>query len=289
MTDTGSDDKAAAAFCADLVRSHDFARYAATIFVPADVRRALLALNAFNVEITRVRDQVTQALPGEIRLQWWTDMLAGHAHGSAEANPVAAELMQVIRLGELPVERLSRLIEEHQFDLYNDPMPTMAALEGYLNDTSSALFALAAQIAGGPPSPEVDHLARHAGLAQGLVRVIAMLAHDASRRQLFLPQQVLAQHGSDLQEVFAGKLTPRLRAAVEQLLAEARRHLDTAYGLLAHVPDEVRPVFLPLAVVRRDLKRFSRADHDPFAPQPSSRLSTLWTLWRASRSKQFGG
>ncbi len=289
MTDTTSADEAAASFCADLVRSHDFARYAATIFVRSDVRRALLALYAFNVEITRVREQVTQALPGEIRLQWWTDMLDGHAHGSAEANPVAAELMQVIRLAELPVERLSRLIEEHQFDLYNDPMPTMAALEGYLNDTSSALFALAAQIAGGPLSPEVDHLARHAGLAQGLVRVIATLAYDASRRQLFLPQQVLAQHGSDVQEVFAGKLTPRVRAAVEQLLAEARRHLDTAYGLLAHVPDEVRPVFLPLAMVRRDLKRFSRADHDPFAPQPPSRLSTLLTLWRASRSKQFGG
>src|SRR5262249_35843903 len=156
----------------------------------------------FNVEITRVRDQVTQALPGEIRLQWWTDMLGGHPHGSAEANPVAAELMQVIRVGELPVEMLSRLIDEHQFDLYNDPVQTMAALEGYLNDTSSALFALAARIAWGPPSPEVDHLARHAGLAQGLVRVISTLAHDASRRQLFLPQQVLAQHGSDLEGVF---------------------------------------------------------------------------------------
>jgi 15-cis-phytoene synthase len=288
MTDTASD-KDTALFCADLVRSHDFARYAATIFVPADMRRALLALYAFNVEITRVRDQVSQALPGEIRLQWWSDMLAGHAHGSAEANPVAAELMQVIRVGELPVEVLSRLIDEHQFDLYNDPMPTMAALEGYLNDTSSALFALAARIAAGPPSPEVDHLARHAGLAQGFVRVIATLAYDASRRQLFLPQQVLAQHGSDLEEVFAGKLTPRLRAARGQLLAEARRHLDTAYDLLVEVPDEVRRVFLPLAVVRRDLKRFSRADDDPFAQKPPSRLSTLWTLWRASRSKQFGG
>jgi phytoene synthase len=289
MTDTASDDKSAAVFCADLVRSHDFARYAATIFVPADVRRALLALYAFNVEITRVRDQVSQALPGEIRLQWWTDMLAGHAHGSAEGNPVAAELMQVIRVGELPVETLSRLIEEHQFDLYNDPMPTMAALEGYLNDTSSALFALAARIAGGPPLPEVDHLARHAGLAQGLVRVIATLAYDASRRQLFLPQQVLAEHGSDLEEVFAGKLAPRVRGAVDQLLVEARRHLDTSFGLLADAPAQVKPVFLPLALVRRDLKRLSRADNDPFAPQPPSRLSTLWSLWRASRSKQFGG
>jgi len=288
MTDEVSEDKTAAAFCADLVRGHDFARYAATIFVPADVRRALLALYAFNVEITRVRDQVTQALPGEIRLQWWTDMLAGQAHGSAEGNPVAAELLQVIRVGDLPVEMLQRLIEEHQFDLYNDPMPTMAALEGYLNDTTSALFALAARIAGGPPSPEVDHLARHAGLAQGLVRVIAMLAYDASRRQLFLPQQVLAQYGSDLEEVFAGKLTSRVRGAVDQLLAEAHRHLDMAHGLLGDAPEEVRPVFLPLAVVRRDLKRLSRADNDPFAPQPPSRLSTLWTLWRASRSRQFG-
>jgi 15-cis-phytoene synthase len=51
----------------------------------------------------------------------------------------------------------------------------------------------------------------------------------------------------------------------------------------------VKPVFLPLALVRRDLKRLSRADNDPFAPQPPSRLSTLWSLWRASRSKQFGG
>jgi phytoene synthase len=289
MTGTGSLDKAAAAFCADLVRSHDFPRYAATIFVPPDVRRALLALYAFNVEITRVREQVSQALPGEIRLQWWTDMLAGHAHGSAEANPVAAELMHVIRLGELPVEKLSRLIEEHQFDLYNDPMPTMAALEGYLNDTSSALFVLAAQIAAGPPSPEVEHLARHAGLAQGLVRVVATLAYDASRRQLFLPQQVLAQHGSDIEEIFAGKFTPRVRGAVEHLLAEARRHLDTAYGLLANAPERLRPVFLPLAVVRRDLQRFSRSDSDPFASQPPSRLSTLWTLWRASRTRQFRG
>ncbi len=48
----------------------------------------------------------------------------------------------------LPVEPLSRLIEEHQFDLYNDPMPSMAALEGYVTDTSSALFSLAARVIG---------------------------------------------------------------------------------------------------------------------------------------------
>src|SRR6202789_3312778 len=122
--------KEAAGFCAELVRTHDFTRYASTLFMPAEQRRALIALYAFNVEISRVHEQVSQPLPGEMRLQWWTDMLAGTSHGGVEGNPVAAELTREIASGRLPVERLARLIEEHEFDLYNDPMPTMASLEG---------------------------------------------------------------------------------------------------------------------------------------------------------------
>jgi phytoene synthase len=283
---SGADTGEAASFCADLVRTHDFARYAATLFAPTEQRRALLALYAFNTEISRVREHVTQPLPGEVRMQWWTDMLAGAGHGGVEGNPVAAELLLTIRNFRLPVEPLTRLIQEHQFDLYNDPMPSMAALEGYINDTAAALFMLAAAVAA-RPSAGIEHLARHAGLAQGLTQVVANLPLDASRRQLFVPQQVLQQHGSGIEEVFAGKQTPTVRAALDQLIGEAQRHLRTALGLLAEVPPGVRPIFLPLALVRRDLVRMSRADTDPFAPRVTSRFSNLWTLWRASRSRQF--
>ena len=280
----GSDDSAA--FCADLVRSHDFVRYASTLFVSPDRRRALLALYAFNVEIWRVRDQVSQPLPGEIRLQWWTDMLAGEGQGGAEGNPVAAELRRAIADFHLPVDPLSRLIDEHQFDLYNDPMPTLAALEGYVTETASALFALAARIAGSA-FIEVEHLARHAGLAQGLTDVIATLPRDASRRQLFVPLQLLESHGCGIEEVFSGRQTPRLRAALLQLIGEARKHLDTSFALLADLPAQVRPIFLPLSLVGRELDRMLRGDADPFVPHVRSRLSILWTLWRASRSRIF--
>ena len=278
----------AAGFCADLVRSHDFARYAAALFMPPIPRRALLAVYAFNTEISRVRGQVSQPLPGEMRLQWWTDMLAGAGHGGIEGNPVAAELLLAIRDFRLPAEPLLRLIEEHQFDLYNDPMPSMAALEGYVTDTSSALLSLGARLVA-RPSEAIDHLARHAGLAQGIAQVIAALPHDAARRQLFVPVQLLESHGSGMEEVYAGKQTLSIRAAIDQLISEAQGHLTTAFELLAGVPPAVRPVFLPLALVRRDLKRMARADADPFAPYLASRLRTLWTLWRAARSGQFGG
>lgn len=284
----GGASRESAGFCADLVRTHDFVRYASTLFVPAVERRALLAIYAFNAEISRVRDQVSQPLPGEIRLQWWTDALEGAGHGEVEGNPVAAELMQAVRDFRLPVEPLSRLIDEHQFDLYNDPMPSMAALEGYVTDTASALFSLAARIMS-RPSEAIEHLARHAGLAQGIAQVIAALPHDAVRQQLFVPLQLLESHGSGMEEVFAGKQTPAARAAIDQLIGDAQKHLETAFEILKAVPAQVRPVFLPLALIRRDLKRMSRADVDPFIPQPPSRLRTLWTLWRASRSKEFGG
>src|SRR5260370_37932543 len=142
-------------FCTQLVRTHDFARYASTLFAPVEQRRGLIAIYAFNVEISRVREQVSQPLPGEMRLQWWTDMLAGAGHGGGEGNPVAAELKLAIQTWVFPVERLSRLIDEPQFDLYNDPMPTMAALEGYIHHTSPALSSLWAGIAS-PPSAGIQ-------------------------------------------------------------------------------------------------------------------------------------
>jgi len=276
----------AAAFCANLVRGHDFARYASTLFVSPDERRALLALYAFNVEIVRVRDQITQPLPGEVRLKWWSEVLAGEGDGGVEGNPVVSELLLAIRHFRLPTEPLTRLIFEHQFDLYNDPMPTLAALEGYVADTSSTLFALAARIAAAA-SAEIDHAARHAGLAQGFAQVIAALPRDAARRQLFVPVQLLAKQGIGVEAIFAAKETPPVRAALDQLIGEARLHLDTALSLLADIAPQARAMFLPLAVVRHDLGRMSRADSDPFVPRTASRLSTLWTLWRASKSSAF--
>jgi 15-cis-phytoene synthase len=119
--------------------------------------------------------------------------------------------------------------------------------------------------------------------------VMAALPLDASRRQLFVPVQLLERHGSGTEEVFSGKQNPKLRATLDQLVDEARAHLKTALTLLDGVPPQARPLFLPLAMVRRDLERMSRADSDPFTPRPASRLATLWTLWRASRSQEFRG
>lgn len=280
----------AEAFCADLVRTRDFRSYAASLFVAPAARRSWLALAAFNAEVAHVRDHVSQPLPGEIRLQWWRDVLTGGGkgadHGEVEGNPVAAELLRAIEVHDLPVETLIRLIDAHVFDVYDDPMPDMAALEAHCRDTSAALYALRAKILGAS-LPDVQRATEHAGIAEGLVDVMLALPRHAARRQLYLPADVMNLYGVVAEEVFLHQAGAPLQDALAHLRCEAKRQLDQALAFLSDVPAPARPAFLPLAVVGRLLAQL--ASSEPFAPPSPSRLGVLWTTWRASRAETFKG
>ncbi len=283
---------AAESFCTDLVRTQDFRTYAASLFVAPDARRAWIALAAFNAEVSHVRDHIRQPLPGEIRLQWWRDALTGSGQGAGqganqgevEGNPVAAELLHAIKLYDLPVELLVRLIDAHVFDVYDDPMPDMAALEAHCRDTATALYALRAKVLG-VNAPEIARLAEHAGIAEGLVDVMLALPRHAARRQLYLPGDLMSVKGVVAEEVFLQQMSPPLKDALAHLRDEARNQLDQALAMLADAPAAARPAFLPLAVIGKTLARLEVSD--PFAPPSSSRLGVLWTTWRAASGKPF--
>src|SRR5207253_2464683 len=115
----------ALAHCDRLVRSGDRDRFLATLFAPAEYRGALHALYAFNLEIARVRVMARGSVAGEIRLQWWSDVLAGEAHGGVTSHPVAAALVATIARYRLPAAQLSALIDARRFDLYDEPMRTL--------------------------------------------------------------------------------------------------------------------------------------------------------------------
>ena len=116
------------AHCEALVRTADRERFLTALFAPAEHRAALFALYAFNIEIARVREAVRDPLAGEIRLQWWSDALAGSARGDAEANPVVSALAATVTRYRLPVDGLQAVIAARRFDLYDEPMATMAEL-----------------------------------------------------------------------------------------------------------------------------------------------------------------
>jgi phytoene synthase len=205
--------------CEALVRASDKDRFLATLFAPADKRSPLFSLYAFDLEIAAVPDRVRESMAGEIRLQWWRDVLNGERSGEAAANPVAAALLDTVARYSLPTAPLLKLIEAHAFDLYDDPMPSLEAFEAYLDATSSAAIALAARILAGD-HPAIAQAARAAGRAYGMTRL-----RRARRPHITFPD----------------------------LHAHAAAQLAAFDALVPRLPGMAAPAFLPVALVRRDL------------------------------------
>src|SRR5882757_11213860 len=95
--------------CEDLVRAGDKDRFLATLFAPQKYRRPLYALYAFNLEIARIRETAHEPMPGEIRLQWWRDVLGGAGRGEVDAHPVAGALRDTVVRYRLPPRALIEL------------------------------------------------------------------------------------------------------------------------------------------------------------------------------------
>jgi 15-cis-phytoene synthase len=272
-----------AAHCENLVRAGDKDRWLASLFAPADRRAHLHALYAFNLEVARVRELAREPMAGEIRLQWWREVIAGTRPGEAAAHPVAAELLETVARFGLPVQTFLDLVEARAFDLYNDPMPTLDAFAGYGRRTASGLIALAAQVLDGEHR-EVRQAAGPAGIAYATTGLLRAFARHASRGQLYLPADVLARHGVTTSDVFAGRVTEPLRAALAELRAFARGNLAAFAARRGELPAAVVPAFLPVALVPAYLARMERRDYDPFTtPVEVPQWRRQWLLWRAAR------
>ncbi|HEV2000649.1 MAG TPA: squalene/phytoene synthase family protein, partial [Xanthobacteraceae bacterium] len=203
-------------YCETLVRDGDKDRFLADLFAPADTRPHLHALQAFNLEIASVRHRVTEPMAGEIRLQWWRDVIAGEGKGE---GPVAAALLETVRRFELSGSALARIIDAQEFDLAEEPMAELAALETYAAETAGTLFQLSAQLLAGGDFASYEAASRSSGVAYGL----------ATMR----------------------------RAAVGSRAwkGQARIYLDEAMAKLPALPAKARPAFLPLALVPLYLAR----------------------------------
>jgi phytoene synthase len=268
-------------YCGALLHDHDRDRWLANLFAPAEKRPHLNALYAFNIEIARIRDVVSDPMPGEIRMQWWSDALENEARGDVRAHPVADAFLDTVETCGLDRSAFAALIEARRFDLYDDPMPDRAALVAYCEASSSELFCAAAKVLSGEHEQDAG---RSAGIAYALTGLMRALLTHAARGQCFLPADLLAQHGTSSAQVVARQDTPGLRETLAEICALARANLNQAQTAIALLAAPGRPAFLPLALVPLYLSAMERRDYAPFASQiqiPQWRRQ--WRLWRAAR------
>ena len=272
-----------------IARDGDLDRYSSALFAPAPSRAHLFALYAFNVELARIGEQVSEPQLGEIRLQWWRDALDRASSSETTGQPVADAIGFAVRECKLSQQSLAGLIDARRFDVSVKIMPDTAALDGYLANTAGALFTLASEVcmAGGRAAEPraLDEAVRAAGIAYGLTGLMRALPVHLSRGRVDIPEDRLLRHGTSPAQLLAGEASEGLTELLADLREQARAALKSARHHVAELPPAARPAFLPLALVDPYLSALQKVDplREVADINPLTRLWWLGT-WRSRSS-----
>lgn len=268
-------------YCAALLADGDRDAWLAALFAPAPVRPYLHALHGFALEIARIPHLVSEPRLGEIRLQWWTEVIEGGREGEAGLNPVSAALLDTVAKFRLPRAALLNMVEARRFDLYSDPMPTLHDFEGWCGETAGALFRLTTLVLSDGAENGSADACGHAGVALGATRTLRDLPFHASRRQCFIPRDTLEKNGAIVEAAAAGLMSPALGAALAEIRKLAREHLKSARELAAGLSPAVKPAFVPLATVPLYLDAMEKLRTDPFFTSAEvAQWRRQWAMWR---------
>ena len=268
----------------EALKGLDQAKYLACLFVPADKREAFAGLSAYCAELKRIPLLVSEPLPGEIRLQWWRDIISGQRAGEAGNQPVAAALLSAIATYHLPLAPLDALAEARIFDLYHDPMPDIAALETYLGETEAAIIQLSGLILDSENASKASDAAGHAGMAIGIANILRQLPRATRRQQIYIPATILGSIGCTTEDIFGENLKARAKT-VSALIALGRDHLKSFKRLGKTIAPQLRPAFLGTAlcepIFRKAEKMGANAFENEIATAPL--LTPIRLAYRAMR------
>ncbi|MEG6509417.1 squalene/phytoene synthase family protein [Methyloligella sp. 2.7D] len=265
-----------------MVRTEDPDRYLSALFAPKEARDDLFALYAFNAEIARIPEEVSEMPLAEIRLQWWRDALVVARAGEEKTgHPVADAFGETLRKHDIAPERLAPMIDARRVDAMEQIEPYSAGLIAFLDNTAGEVFTLAAEFLGAGKS-QVELAARSAGRAYGLTGLArAVCAHVRRGGEGEQRAQAVAVSGAS--QALEEKPDPEMLGLIAEMRRQARTELRRARPAIRALPSDIQLAFQPLSLVAPYLNAMESRREGSRAGSGINPLYRLWRLasWRA--------
>lgn len=245
--------------CADMVYKDDHNRYLTTLFVDKDKRRSLLALYAFNIEISKVVDISKEPLVSQIKLQWWRDSIEDLKKGLVAKHPVIEELSKTLIHHQIPIDDLLIMIEARNNELLDNTPKTLDALISYCRQTAGTLNRLSLQVLKiSDPHSHSNH-AEDLGTAWGLIGIIRAISFHATAQRCFIPDELLEEADIKIEDIYKGKFSPQFSHAIQPICEKAEDILKQA---ITSVPNDAKYAFLLAPLARHYIKRLKTSSYD---------------------------
>lgn len=250
-------------YCGNEVRRFDPDRFATAMLAPQASREGLFSLYAFNLEVAKTREAVSEPMLGEIRLQWWREAIEGIYDGTPRRHEVVLALADAVAKHRLTRQCFDSLIDARAVDLSDVAPETVDALVRYAEGTSANLIWLALEMLG-VRSDAATEAARHVGIAWALTGLVRAMPFHLSQRRSYLPEELIGRHGVERRNLMELRAEPAIASAVEEITALARDHLKKARALKGDIPHAAVPALLLAPIAAIHVRRLAKVGYDPF-------------------------
>jgi phytoene synthase len=264
--------------------------YYSFLVLPAEKRRAIVAVWDFCRAVDDAVDEVAEESAAACEIQRWRQELAAAFNDSAASTPQGRALAPFIRQFNLPRPAFDALIEGVEMDLRSRRYETFEDLYQYCIRVASAVGLICVEIFGYEDGRTREY-ATHLGVALQLTNILRDVPADLARGRVYIPQEDLRRHGcserdlaAEVERAGSGVRSVAVKALLRAQGERAREYYRKAAG--ARPPrDAQRLVAAEImgAIYRGILTRIERRDYDVFSeivrvPRPQRALiaATTW-------------
>jgi 15-cis-phytoene synthase len=260
--------------------------YYSFLFLPAEQRRAILALYAFCREVDDLVDDCQDPGVARLKLQWWREEISRAFQGNPQ-HPVTRALQPQLARYNLPEEYFREIIDGMEMDLDQVRYADFSALALYCYRAAGVVGLLAAEIFGYQDRGTLKY-ATELGTALQLTNILRDVREDARRGRIYLPQDELRAAGVEEDDILRGTGTPRLRPLLAQQAARARDYYQRAEQILPEVDRPAQRSGLIMANIYRTLLDEIEADGFRVLERrvALTPLRKLWITWRTLRREK---
>jgi squalene synthase HpnC len=270
------------AFCEARVRAH-YENFPVGLFIPRDKRRYVHALYAYARAADDFADEpMYEGMRAEKLDQWEARLHAAYA-GEAE-DPIFIALGETVRRLPIPKELLLDLLSAFRQDTVKTRYETWDELLDYCRRSADPVGRLVL-IVFGYQDPALAALSDSICTALQLANHWQDLAVDLRKGRIYVPRELMTRLGVKEWDLNAGRVTPELRALMDELIGRTRALFARGRPLCDAVgPDlrfEMRLTWLGGSSI---LDAIEAAAYDVFRRRPHHGLlgkaRLFWRAWR---------
>jgi 15-cis-phytoene synthase len=252
--------------------------YYSFLFLPAERRRAIMALYAFCREVDDTVDECTDTTVARNKLAWWRKEIANMLQGNP-THPVTQALQPHMAPFALDGKYLLAIIDGMEMDLDQTRYLDYPALQRYCWHVAGVVGILSASIFGAT-RPETLQYAEKLGLAFQLTNIIRDVGEDARIGRIYLPVNELQQFNVTAADLLNARHSDNFEKLMHFQTQRAQAAYDAALALLPAADRRAQRPGLMMAAIYRTL--LTEVEDDGFhVLQHRISLTPIRKLWLA--------